>query len=1016
MMLLSTVVYADEGMPDTLDIETNVTAEEEGSAISLGDTVGEVDVRDETVSASAVEEETTDTEPEVVSSVNLLATTTTTATGSFTDGVVGGSIEYTIDDAGITITKAVGNVVSAVIPEEIDGVEVIAIGEKAFYQSDCKNTLMEVVLPDTITSIGKNAFKDRVQLVTINMPSSLQVLGDSAFSGCTRLKSVDMSNITLTEMGTGVFENCSTLTGVNTGGDTSCFYLPGGLTTLPKNTFKGCSRLQNVAGLEGIQKIDEGAFMNCEFFDQIYIPSSVTEIAKSAFSGCTRMVTVTGCEQLATLGDSVFNTCTSLINLPVDTLEQQIKEWGTGIFTNCTSLRSFKIPINVSEIPDSTFDGCTALQDMEIPEGITRIGISAFEDCTSLKKVDLTAQTGLYIIEKRAWRGCTGIEDVTIESSTLRGIDANAFTSCTSLKTASITSSNAAGLSLGGGVFNGCSSLVSCHFDTTFSLDNDNYFGESTFANCVSLEDVNFAEGLTILPERTFYNCTKLDWDAEKYLPSTISTIGPEAFSKCQFTNVSIPEHIQVIDESAFSGCTAMTDFSVTEKLRLLNDKALYGCTSLVNVSLKDGLETINDSVFGNCSSMETLEIPDTVVYMGDSTFSDCTSLKMVKLPKNLEAATQNMFKNCSSLESVDLLNTKVTSIKANAFDGCTSLKEVSLPKDITSIDDYAFRKCTSLESITFPRSLLTLGKNVFTNCTSLEQCNLNEGLKIIGNQAFSGCTSLRALFLPTTATSIGNEICSGCTGLTEVIIPKSVNSIGTRIFRNIDTEITVYCEETAPIRNYSFESDNVITFESEILVPDTVEGLIFDAGLYSSHYPEIAECFNNNEGYLYLHWKNFGIYNDAIGEEHDGKAVSTGSYIFNAAEYANYNPDLAEAGITSPADLLEHFVTVGYNEKRDISVHYSVRTYSLQYPDKDGEELIKLYLENRLTDNADPIDTLLGDVNGDGEVNSKDTIRLMRYIAKDDVSIDTSAADVNEDGMIDSRDTIRLMRNISGM
>ena len=997
---------------------TEVVTEELTEAVTeISDEQFEI-AEPETEEPTEITTEVTELMTEVVSEseVRVLNSVARATTGKLTEGVVGGSLEYESDGEAITITKAVGTIVSAVIPESIDGVPVTAIGDSAFNQKACANTLMEITLPDTIVSIGKNAFSDRVQLITINMPASLQTIGNNAFDGCSRLKTLDMRGITLTEMGTGVFKDCISLTGVNTGEDTSCFYFPSGLTILPKDTFSGCTRLQNISGLEGIEKIDESAFEGCEFFDQIYIPSSVTEIGKSAFNGCTRMVTVTGCEQLGTLGDGVFNGCTSLINLPVDIMEQRISAWGTSVFNGCTSLRNFKIPTHVYEIPDNTFSGCIMLQDMEIPDNIQRVGVSAFENCTSLTKVDLTTQLNLNIIEKEAWRGCTGVTEVTIVAPNLRGIDANAFSECTSLKTATITSECPDGLSLGGGVFGACTALKDCTFNATFSLDDKDFFGESTFEDCISLVNVNFAEGLATLPERTFYNCTSLKWDSEKFLPSTIRTIGPEAFGKCTFDKVDIPDRIQVIDEAAFSGCTKMTDFTTTTSLRLIGNEAFSGCTSLVNIPLYDGLETINDGAFANCTSLVNISVPDTVVYMGNSVFSGCSALKNVKLTNKLEAATTNMFKKCTSLESIDLSNTRVTSIKANAFDGCTSLKYVKWPKDISSIDNYAFRGCTALTEITFPRSLLTLSKNVFDGCTSLTECNLNEGLEVIGVQAFKNCTALRTLFLPTTATTIGNEAFYGCKGLDDIIIPKSVASIGTRIFRNVTDAITVYCEETAPIRSYAFDSNNVIEFKSEILVPDTVEGLIFDADLYSSNYPSIAECFNNNEGYLFLHWKNFGIYDDNLTDIFENKAVSTGSYIFNAAEYANYNPDLAEAGITTPPALLEHFVTAGYAEQRDISRHYSVKTYSREYPNVDGTTLIETYLANRLTDNADPIEIEIGDVNADGAIDSKDTIRLMRYIAKDNVSIDLTASDVNGDGAIDSRDTIRLMRKISGL
>jgi hypothetical protein len=261
------------------------------------------------------------------------------------------------------------------------------------------------------------------------------------------------------------------------------------------------------------------------------------------------------------------------------------------------------------------------------------------------------------------------------------------------------------------------------------------------------------------------------------------------------------------------------------------------------------------------------------------------------------------------------------------------------------------------------PRSLLTIGESAFSGCTGITQFNLNEGLTVVGKSAFTNCKSLKTIFLPVTATSIGASAFSNCTSLTTLIVPKSVVTISADMLSGNKNDVTIYCDDGAPVKNYTFSGPTSVEFVDSIDVPDTIDGVIFNSDLYSAYYPEIAECFNNKAGYLYLHWKTFGIYDDKVGESFSGRIVSRGSYVFNAAEYAFYNPTLVNEIGNDPATLLDHFVTSGCNELRTSSKHYSGTTYAALHPGKTGEELVRLYLTNGATEDADPART--GDSEG---------------------------------------------------
>ena len=114
---------------------------------------------------------------------------------------------YSIENDEITITGIKGLITEIEVPAEISGYPVTKIAAETFYQSDCHETLEKVVLPDTITYIGKYAFAKCEKLESIKVPQKVVELYDSTFSYCFSLKSLFIYN-TLTDIGESVFDVC----------------------------------------------------------------------------------------------------------------------------------------------------------------------------------------------------------------------------------------------------------------------------------------------------------------------------------------------------------------------------------------------------------------------------------------------------------------------------------------------------------------------------------------------------------------------------------------------------------------------------------------------------------------------------------------------------------------------------------------------------------------------------------------------------------------------------------------
>jgi len=179
--------------------------------------------------------------------------------------------------------------------------------------------------------------------VVVDIPSSVTVLSNEAFRGCTNLEKINgMENVL--EIGAGAFEGCESLNSIT---------LNNSLTRIENNTFYGCKSLNSIEIPSSIITIDYKAFEKCSSLTEVIIPNSVTTIGYDAFRSCESMA-------ILTLGNSVTNI-------------------GWGAFGYCKELVSVDFGNSITEIENYAFEGCNKLQEISLPNSILYIGTSAFE-------------------------------------------------------------------------------------------------------------------------------------------------------------------------------------------------------------------------------------------------------------------------------------------------------------------------------------------------------------------------------------------------------------------------------------------------------------------------------------------------------------------------------------------------------------------------------------------------------------------------------------------------------------
>ena len=198
-----------------------------------------------------------------------------------------------------------------------------SIGDGAF--RDCKELVMLKFSDEgRLKRIGMNAFRRCTSLQRIIIPSSVEVLDQSAFGYCTKLMNVVL-NEGLEYLGDSVFEGCASLRQVT---------IPTTVIVIGHCAFRNCTKLKHVQLNEGLEHIEDQSFEGCISLQQIDIPSTVEDIGHCAFSTCTRLMNVTLNEGLEYIDCQAFEE-TSIERISIPSTVKVIK---SQVFRMCQNL------------------------------------------------------------------------------------------------------------------------------------------------------------------------------------------------------------------------------------------------------------------------------------------------------------------------------------------------------------------------------------------------------------------------------------------------------------------------------------------------------------------------------------------------------------------------------------------------------------------------------------------------------------------------------------------------------
>lgn len=226
--------------------------------------------------------------------------------------------------------------------------------------------------------------KDKIQSVVIE--SGVQSISGGAFSGCTALEKLSISE-TVTQIAPNAFGGCTSLAAFEVADGNKAFLSVGGVLFSADKELLRCpvGKSADCTVPSGTVAIAGGAFKDCSKLESLVIPDSVISIGESAFENCAALKRITLPKSITKLEALTFSGCAALAEIA---LPDGVKTLGEKVFSGCAALKSVKIPAEVTVIPTEAFFGCSSLESITIPKSVSHINERAFDGCTALKKVD----------------------------------------------------------------------------------------------------------------------------------------------------------------------------------------------------------------------------------------------------------------------------------------------------------------------------------------------------------------------------------------------------------------------------------------------------------------------------------------------------------------------------------------------------------------------------------------------------------------------------------------------------
>jgi hypothetical protein len=595
-----------------------------------------------------------------------------------------------------------------------------------------------------------------------------------------------------------------------------------------------------------------------------------------------------------------------------------------------------------------------------------------------------------------------------------------------------------------------CTSLEKIEF-----LGNISTIGESAFQKCSSLEDITMNDTIQQVLASAFADCTSL-----KKMPHTKE--GTTAFS-----------HIDTINSSTFKNCTSLEDAFIPKNVSAIKSSAFNGCKTMTKVLWEKGsaLATIGSSAFSGCTDLAVFTsedggtdstFPDSLTKIENNAFTKTALTKIIfGTPANGDKLLlgKASFSDNEALDMVDFSDSNIIEIPESCFSKDTNLKTVILPEtSLVKLGDSAFYYCHFLHTLgtvssndgeyTIPESLTYIGNKAFEDNFCMQVMNLPASATNLSMSMFNiyikqeevekyGYTPLEAIYVDEN----NQEYCS----VDGILYSKDMKTLHVRPIAKRDAKYTV--PESVEVIGQSACGGNIYLINA--VIGENVKSM-GDKVFNDCHNLESVDFVQNGTVTL---GKN-------VFTKSKGKITLYGTSNSTVQEYAAKNSgkvefvdnDLVAAKLeilSKGGKSIDGKITLAYKDRgytfgckqttasgkaasdkltwssSNVEVATIDNTGKVTFKDK-GTTTITVKNANgtasasitlTIADESSFEDFMLGDVNGDGTINITDITKVAAHV-KGKKILDAAAqkrADVNNDGKINVSDITKIAAHVKG-
>ena len=392
-----------------------------------------------------------------------------------------------------------------------------------------------IKIKEGTTAIASNFMSDNDELISVELPNSLNIINNSAFENCSKLSEIKFPN-NLSAINDRAFANCKRLRAV---------VLSGNITTIGESAFEGCSAIDSVVIDKAYVKIGNSAFKGCHKMQYAKLGDNVESIGGQAFAYCTGLRGINSYNKVelprnvSVIDMATFASCVNLSGKVV--LPRNVKTIRAQAFEKCRNIHSIEISAKLDSVDGSAFDGMTQFSHY-FGEGNNRFGVhngllysadkqvlyhcpdglegtcivyretkmvasEAFLNCTKVRHI---VMNGVTKISEHAFKGCTELRKLNLGDK-FEDIAPQAFEGCQNLTLIAVDKRNKNFKTVDGVLYSAdMKTLICCPRAKSgvFKIPRSvRYIADYAFNNCVSLEKVIVHKDIISIGKEAFTGC-----------------------------------------------------------------------------------------------------------------------------------------------------------------------------------------------------------------------------------------------------------------------------------------------------------------------------------------------------------------------------------------------------------------------------------------------------------------------------------------------------------------------------